>query len=278
MPKILSRGRAALDAGISSVLFSFTSYISFAICTIFCSVTTSTSVPCLPPFGAILLLYVLIPMLTVSLCFTSPDKESMNRVPPKNESSVTFAYGERLRLFVFSIGKASLPAIAPHILYVWSFAEIMSKTEATFLIDNCGVDVLGASPLILTRCNALKFYSGPAKALAECIMLLEFALCITVYSGSFLYRTATLTSVNPWRINYVWSLTMILSTGLIIILGAFTFKFMSWSMIAFVMIIPILSLAVCEAIKKKEMWHLKRSDTFRRLQFETKLGMWSPKA
>jgi hypothetical protein len=278
MPKILNRGRAALDAGISSVLFSFTSYISFSMLTAFCSITISTAVPCPPGFGAVLLLYVLIPLLSISLCFTSPDKQCMDRVPPKNDSNVTFAHGERLRLFISSLGKALLPAIASHILYLWSFAQIVLKTDAQFLSDHCGINMLGASPIILIRCDALKFYSGPAKFLAECIMLLEFALCLTIYSSSFLYRTAIVTSVNPWRINHVWSLTMLFSIGLILLLGSGAFPFMSWSIFVAAMILPILSLVICETIKRKEMWYLKRSDTFRRLQFETKLGMWSPKA
>ena len=278
MPKILSRGRAALEAGISSVLFSFTSYLSFALFTTFCSITISTAMPSPPALGCVLILYVLIPLLSISLCFTCPDKKCMDRVPPKNDSKVTFATMERSRLFICSFGKALLPAFASQILFLWSFAHIMLKTEAQFLSENCGADILRAPLVIVIRCDALTLYSGPAKHLSEYIMLFEFALCITVYSGSFLYRSAAVTSVNPWRINNIWTMAMIVCIALILSLGVLTNPSVSWSMFLFSVILPIMSLVMCEVIKAKEMWHLKRSDTFRRLQFETKLGMWSPKA
>lgn len=276
MPKILRRGRAALDAGISSVLYSFTSYISFAMLIAFCSITISTAVPCPPCLECVLLLYVLIPLLSISLCFTRRDQQLMDQVPPKNDSNVTFANGEYRRLFIFSLGKALWPAIASQILYLWSFSQMILKMDAEFLSEHCGSDILRASPLVVIRCDALKFYSGPAKRIAEVIMLLEFALCTTFYSGSFVYRMSNLTYACLWR-NYFLTVAICVSTGFILLLGSVAFPFMSWLMFCATMIFPILSLVICEAIKRQEMWHFKRAANFRRLQFETKLGMWSPK-
>jgi hypothetical protein len=276
MPTILKRGRAALDAGINAVLFSFTSYLSFSLNTYFCSTSIAKIVPCPSAIGGTLVLYVLIPILSMSLCFTCADNQCMDRVPPKNDPKITFLTGERLRLFIFSLGKAVLPAVAAQIIFLLAFMQNMFKMESAFLSDNC---VGPSQSITLVRCEALKLYSGPAKSLAEDMMLLELALCITVYSGSFLYRSSTLCNVYPLRINYVWTLTFVVCVGVILYMGVFMKPSISWSIfLSGVIFLPTLSLVICELIKRKEYYYLKRQDNFRRLQFETKLGMWSPKA
>lgn len=283
IPDIIASGRGALDSSSVAGLYATTGYVSYAFMVLFCPFSVTTSIPFVPALGSLLFLQFLLPSLGFSLAATDPDKQSMDRVPPKNDESIVFTRGEGRRLFRHTCIRALIPAIAAHFVHLIGFGSLMLNFERAFLYaGDCGTLSGGLDWQNVARCDAVRQYSGPVKDWAGSLMLAELALCVLVLSASFLSRTEFIKDKNPWRSNPLWGWGLFASLLLIVFYLVATLDngvwgALPWYFYIVAIIMPPLGLLASEFVKKSDQRQEYRAEKLRRLQFETRLGMWSPK-
>lgn len=285
MPCIIKRGRTAFEAASFATLFILYGTVSFSLYACFCMCSVSTAVPFVPTLGSVLYLQIVLPLVSLGLAMSDSDDQSMHTVPPKNDQSLTFSRDEGKRLYTNSFLKALLPAVLTQILYLVAFGELMIRFEPEFLQEECGMSAEAIDERRWTsviRCEALKGYSGAARTTSGSLILAEMVLCIIISSGSFLHATSPVTKVPLWRQNRAWILLSLLNIGLVAIylaasLEIGSFSALSWYFFFLAAVVPFLCLLGNELIKRSERKHIDRAAKYRRLQFETRLGMWSPK-
>ena len=113
-------------------------------------------------------------------------------------------------------------------------------------------------------------------------MLAELAMCIVILSASFLSRTEFIKGKNPWRSNPLWGWGLLASLLFIVLYLVATLDngvwgALPWYFYIVAIIMPPLGLLASEFVKKSDQRQEYRAEKLRRLQFETRLGMWSPK-
>jgi len=279
---LLSEGRAALNAGTSAGLFMVTSYLSFSFFILLSA--CSVLVPFVPSFGSALLLQCIVPFVVLSMSFTRANHE-MRIVQQKNDESMTFSSGEQRRLCTYAILRAIPPALFPHLIYLMSMGFLMIEHEVDFLTEECNFlrdNLLDKGWFTVIRCNATRAYSGPIRITSGCLMLAEFALCIIFLSSTFVFRLKYLSSPPPWTMNLIWIVTCIICIVLVFIYVVMTVERISlaalpWYFYFIALCFPLMCVMISEIVKVQDIRHERRAENFRRLQFETKLGMWSPK-
>jgi len=210
----------------------------------------------------------------------------MTRVPPKNDNLVNYSLRSNGRKYLSVFLGASFRAIIPQFLYLIVLGELMWAFDPQFVENNCLADdaEIPQKPPISTiiRCDAMRDYSGPATESAGTITLASFAICTCLASASFVFSTESIRSEPPWRRNQVWVGTLVSSFILIIVylsvaLPKGSMTSLSWYFYLYFVITPFISLWFSEQVKKMDTKREKRAVMMRRLQFETRLGMWSPK-
>jgi len=282
LPGIIASGRAALEAGTSSVLFVITGSVTFSWFVLFSLCSTSTTVPFIPMVGSVLYLQIALPWIGMAMATGAADNESMKRVPPKNDLSLTFAKKEGFRLYVNATLQAILPAVLPQVLHLIAFGELMLYFESEFVAAACGNGIKQGDWVALVRCKGLRYYSGPALTDAGTLVIAVMMTCMIISSASFVHPTRSLVEEPPWNRNQPWLLSVcfclvFVAIYLLVTLHRGTFSALPWYFFVLMVVMPFICLAANEAVKRNDRHHIKRAYMLRRLQFETRLGMWSPK-
>lgn len=308
MPTILANGRASLEAATSASIFLICGCLSFAFYVLFCVCSVAKTLPYVPIMGAVISLQVVLPIVGLPITMSDPDKQYMQRVPPKNDPAITFGKREGNVLCRVAVLKALPPAVFPHLLYLIAFGEFMIRFEPELVGSVCHSNLQRGDWASVVRCDGLSEYSGVARESAAAVALAEFLLCTIVASAAFVHRTLPLFEEPPWRRNRIWACSVLLGIlitavylGLTLKKGSFSTLPWYFFVLAFVM--PFICLAWVEHLKRTERALLDRAEKLRRLQFETRyvrlnccrwlertfltkafrfdicdrLGMWSPK-
>ena len=270
---IIRVGRACLEAAASGVSFVLSGCLSFSIFIVICPCTAATSIPTINALGSFLFTQLLLPMIGLSMVATDEAQDFMTRVPPKNDPSVKYALLADRRQYLSALLKAVRPAVIPQFLYLIALRELLWEFDAPFLEENC-LKALNAHASIL-RCEALRDYSGPATESAGTIMLATLALCTSVNSASYVFRTESILSEPPWKRNKLWLVSLVLSFVLIasymgMVLERGSMAALPWYFYVLFLLSPFFCLGVCELVKKKDQRLDKRAAMMRRLQFETR--------
>jgi hypothetical protein len=284
MNDIIRKGRSARISVKNAGLFCVSASISFSLGIFISTLTALVSVPLIPGTAVLLYNIVIVPIITLSIAFTVCDDKCMTIVPPKNDGSITFGKGERRRMTENFLLKAIVPALASYIAYLISFGSIAIEFDFEIISNLCNLDSsLNNSWIDVTTCRALEDYVGAASLPASSLMVTELVLCMIVQSISFLSGNAPVMIINPFKKNIVWVCMSLLSITILIfhliavlddgILDAIPWYFYFLTCLIF----PSLCLLVAELVKKRAKKFEERAEMLRRLQFETKLGMWSPK-
>ena len=275
MPTILAQGRAALEAATSSALFLVSGCLSFGFFAFFgvCSFATLMHLPQIS--GAFLSLQVILPLLALPMTMSDPDKQSMARVPPKNDLSLVFAKREGRIVFNLAILKSLPPAILPQLLYLIALGELLIFHEPELLRTACGQDFDAGEWISAIRCDGLGDYTGVARRLATILALGEYLLCISISSAGFVHRTLPLTQAAPWNRNAMWVSALTVSIALIALylglqLDDESFYALPWYYYVLGATMPFLCLACVEYLKRAERSLMDRAEKLRRLQFETR--------
>ena len=285
MPTILAQGRASLSASVAASIFVLSCFLSFAFFCLFGLFSVSTSIPYVPLTGAFLFLQVIVPLVAIPMAMSDSDRVCMEQVPPKNDKSISFGKREHNVFFGTVMLKSIIPAIMPQLLYLIAFGEFMIAYEDDVLQSACPSrqSYEPGQWTRVIRCPGLSDYNGFARHMASVLSLAELALCMILVSTSFVYRVLPMWEEPPWHRNHLWCFgvvlgLLVLTVYLILSLDGGSFSKLPWyfSFLAFI-IIPALCVAIDECLKRPERRVLDRAEKLRRLQFETRLGMWSPK-
>jgi magnesium-transporting ATPase (P-type) len=272
IPSIIERARASLEAVSAAAYFTLFGSVSLSIYVFFCMCSASTAVPFVPTLGSVLYLQVVLPLLSLGLAMSDTDDESMHRVPPKNDQSISY------RLYTNIVLKALLPTVFTCVLYLLAFGQLMIKFEPELLQEECSMsanDIEEKRWTSVIRCESLKTYSGEARTSAGALILAELVLCVIIGSASFVYATASVVEMPPWSRNHCWALMSLLSIVFVAVYLAVTlengsFSALSWYFFVLAAIIPFLCLLGNELVKQSERKHIERAAKLRRLQFETR--------
>ena len=297
LPDIIATGRAALDATTSGALFVVYGGLSLGFLVVLCPCTVAAAIPYIPALGVIAYLLLVLPVIGLTMSWTDAQEDSMSSVPPKNDESIVFGRGDGRRLYFNLLLRAFLPAVGAQFLYLIALGELLAKVESSFMEKECdmpplsqgGYSILGGGSnwIHAIRCPALRYYSGVARIWAGTLMLVHLMVCVVLCSAGFVYRFRSLHEEPPWHRNYCWFYS---STIFLLVIAIYAVVSMNggrsapvvaralpWYFYLLFVVFPLLWIAAGEVIKFYHQRHEKRSRTLRRLQFETKLGMWSPK-
>lgn len=312
IPGIIAEGRAALESAVAAVHFYGTACLSFAFYMLFSVCAVSTAVPFVPILGAVCYLLVLLPLIGFALAWSDPDKDLMNRVPPKNDQTVTFGREEGWRLYKSTILKAIPPALFPQLLHLIAYGALVLEFEPDLIQTQCSSRTGENDWAFVIRCDALKNYSGVGRTSAGSLILAELILCTLIASASFVHGTIPIQELPPWKENRLWAFSVILGVVLVALILVGNLESGSLSALPwYYYIIAIAMLPCClvwnEICKRVDRKHDLRAEKLRRLQvsllrlvlvcsaltshipthmnmtsqhfkkFETRLGAWSPK-
>ena len=287
--EIIRIGRVCLEATTSAFFFTLSGNLAFSIFVLLCSCQVVTAVPTIPVLGSFLYTQVVLPVIGLSMCYTDEAKDFMNRVPPKNDPLVEYSLRGNRRLYFSGLLRAALPAIIPQFLYLIVLGDLMWTFDQPFVEEFCvqsldGHNIGTNKPPIssIIRCGALRDYSGPATESAGAIALAALAMSTCVMSTSYVFRTESICLEPPWKRNHLWVFTLALSFILIalylmVVLEPGSMSALSWYFYLLFVMAPFGCLYLCEMVKMIDQKQEKREMMMRRLQFETRLGMWSPK-
>ncbi len=282
LPYIINEGRTSLNAVKSAFGFTLVAYISFASLMLFNTFSISQSLPYLPGDGSMLSLLLVIPTLAIAMAFSGPDGNSLSVVPMKNINSENFGRGERKRLFFFVLLKAIFPAVASQIVYLISFGSTLIEMDMEYIANQCGLMSYHWKDVV--RCTAIDTYTGSATVASGVLVIAFHTLCMIVMSSSFLQGSIPIIATpTPLKKNKIWVLAVVLCILYLFLYTSLKLESgaagaMPWYFYILGLVSPIFCLIICENIKRRERKHEQRAAKMRRLHFETRLGMWSPKA
>lgn len=282
MPTILAQGRASLAAATNAAIFLLSGYLSFSLYSLLTVCSVSVSLPYIPIVGAVLYLLMILPLVSIPITMSDPDRSCMQQVPPKNDITVDFGKREGKTFYMVSFLKAIPPAVLPQLLYLIAFGELMIEYEFDLVQSQCAVNIEPGDWVSVIRCERLNGYSGVARDSAVALSIAELVLCMVIASASFVYRTLPIWDEPPWQRNHLWVLGVVISilvviTYLFVVLENGTAAILPWYYYFLAFCMPFMCLFWNEALKRPEKSVLDRAEKLRRLQFETRLGMWSPK-
>ncbi|GKY99438.1 hypothetical protein MPSEU_000898300 [Mayamaea pseudoterrestris] len=276
---IMQQGRAALAATTAACIFLLNGCLAFSFFVLFCACSLSTVVPFVPALGSVLYLQIVLPIIGLALCMTDAEPNVMKHVPPKNDQSITFRRREGKILYTMLVIKAIPPALSSAIMWLIAYGALMLTHERELLLRECPNAEVWANVI---RCEALKYYSGPARINAGDLALSHLVLCVIICSTSFVYRFHLIVDQLPICRNHVWALSVFISIGLTVLYLSLTVDSVSratlpWYYYLFSVVNPLVCLVWNELCKRIEARTERRADKLRRLQFETRLGAYSPK-
>jgi hypothetical protein len=290
--ELIRLGRKGLTNFHQMMTFIFVSQMFLASFILASFIVPFSFVPQLSCGSIFWLLWVLVPALSLSMLFSPSDKEIMKRTPRKNEE-ITIQ-DDLPRLAGYFILR-HFPSVLVCILV---FECLMGfSLEDSSRDGSLGQDFLEFSWVDFILHNEIVFaHPRPpvvvaAMSRAESGMLLMIGMIIIASSCGYLYRAESIFTESPLR-NYFWVgtacgllvLQLILSMVWAGIHGAdgkslwyFVQEAVPWYFWLIYLIWPILILIMDEIIKLHDRKHLIRYFKFLRMQFDTRLGMWSPK-
>jgi len=246
------------------------------------------------------LLWGLVPVLSLTMLASASEKDVMKKTPRKNEPVDTEDDSPRLVAYfvIRHVPSALLAIVAFECLLGFSLqasAASLSTVDGLDVAkygDYSWIDfVLKSNDLVLLRPRPPALTTAVDRA--EAGMLLMIALSIIASSAGYLYRCESLLAASPLRYNRTWmaaaallllvqSVISVVRAGLVGSDGSTLWQFASQSVPWYFWVLcylgwPLLVVATDEAVKAHDRAHLSRYYKFMRMQFDTRLGMWSPK-
>ena len=246
------------------------------------------------------IIWVVLPLLCLSLLHTPADTAILTRCPYKNQVIQKTVETYRT-LSYFSL--RCVPTVV-FCLYIHARAVITLLDQIPEVMSACQVNTEGSiagdhySPLHrestggwwkLLNCHFVsqEFSSDVTNALhqADDLMLASLVLMLVIHSASLLYRTSALTVDNPFH-NVPWVISCIIVLGLqaahLVLRGwrrgsLLSIAGIGWDVWLVIAIGPCFALLIGEYAKRQDKKVFDKAVRFLRLQFDTRLGTYSPK-
>lgn len=239
------------------------------------------------------LLWGLVPAVSLTMLASASEKDVMKKTPRKNEEiDLSDDLPRLIAYFIIRHVPSALVAIV-----VFECLIGFSLQSSSVRLDDIDgryndyqwSDFMLSNELFLLRPRPPAVTTAVDRA--EAGMLLMIGLSVLASSCGYLYRTESLLVASPFR-NRMWlGVTIVLAiaqvvisvlrAGLIGVDGSMLWQFVTgaipWKFWLLFLVWPIVIIVVDEAAKAHDRAHLVRYYKFMRMQFDTRLGMWSPK-
>ncbi|TMW61091.1 hypothetical protein Poli38472_014552 [Pythium oligandrum] len=288
--ELIRLGRCVLANFHQMMAFIFVSQLFLATIILVSYLAPFPFVPQLSCSSIFWVLWVLVPALSLPMLASPEEKDVMKRTPRKNEEVVLHESLPRLATYFIC---RHIPAVFLAIFVFESALGLSLSANRDKLPDKYNthtwVDFMFSSSLLLQRPRPPVLTAAIDRA--EGAMSLMIGLALISASTSYLYRFESVFFASPLR-NRMWmgvaaTLLLIqiavstLRAGLVgadgLSLGTFVTQVVPWHGWVVVCSWPSVSLLLDELVKKSDRHYLKRYYKFLRMQFDTRLGMWSPK-
>ncbi|RLO13791.1 hypothetical protein DYB28_005448, partial [Aphanomyces astaci] len=236
------------------------------------------------------LLWIVVPALSLSLLSSPPDRHIMTRTPRKNEASAWTDDATRLCMYF-------LVRYVPSAIFVNIIFQVIFGLSLQFAAEAASLNPSHESWWYFANKGPLLFVHPRPPVImaaldrAEAFLLLAMGWFCIFSSISHCYRSYSIFSESPFR-NHPWMLTCVVCVvlqigvsvwragGLVggdgLALDAFV-RFIPGYVWLALGVWPILVVLVDELAKQHDHRLLIRYYKFLRMQFDTRLGMWSPK-
>ncbi|RHY31440.1 hypothetical protein DYB32_003494 [Aphanomyces invadans] len=277
---LIRLGRHMLTNFIQLVHYIFVMQLFVATVVLFSYVLPFPEVASLGCMSILWLLWVVVPAVSLSLLSSPPDKHIMTRTPRKNETSAWS--DDAARLAVYFLVRYVPSAVFVNFVFQFIFGLSLQYRAKAAAVDpdshswwyyaNGGPDLF-----VHPRPRAIM----AALDRAEAFLLLAMGWFCIFSSISHHYRSYSIFSESPFRNHSqqvgasVWR-----AGGLVgddgVSLESFV-VFIPWYFWLALGVWPLLVLLVDELAKQHDHRLLIRYYKFLRMQFDTRLGMWSPK-
>ena len=277
LAEIVGAGRESLEAIYSGALFVLTGCVSLALVFVFAPCSVAVCIPFIPPLESMILLVFFLPVLGFSLAFSDVYEDAIKRTPAKNESNDVFLPYEKRHIYIHNAVRSIFPAFGASFLYLIALGDLLLNFEVT-IVDECGSAKTWSSAIL---CTNIREYDGGIRSSASALVLSELALCFVVCSASYVNRSKPL-HPTIFKNNYIWIIASAICLILVVLYLSLSvplkhLEALPWYFFLYKILWPFICLTINEVMKKREIKDEVRADTFRKLEFETRLGMWSPK-
>ncbi|RLN49540.1 hypothetical protein BBJ29_005080 [Phytophthora kernoviae] len=294
--ELIRLGRRMLTNFCQMNTFIFVSQLFLATLILASYAVPFPHVPQLSCASIFWLLWVLVPALSLSMLASASEKDIMKKTPRKNEEFETDDDLPRLVSYflVRHVPSALMSIIVFECLLGFSLQAANSVDPYAFGSDRFRefrwMDFILDNSLVTMRPRPTVVQTAVHRA--EAGMFLMIGICIVTSSCGYVYRCESIFKLSPFR-NVIWvvvafvllCLQLLLSmvrAGFVGADGVTLWNFVSasvpWTFWAVVFgVWPLLIVAIDEAVKTHDKRHLVRYNKFLRMQFDTRLGMWSPK-
>ncbi|KAI9998101.1 hypothetical protein PInf_002435 [Phytophthora infestans] len=293
--ELIRLGRRMLTNFHQMKTFMFVSQLFIATIILASHAIPFPHVPQLSCASVFWLLWILVPALGLSMLASASEKGIMKKTPRKNEE---FDTEEDLpRLVAYFVGRhvpSVLLSIAVFECLLGFSLQASNAADPSAFGENFReyrwTDFVLDSELVTMMPRPAVVSAAVDRA--EAGMLLLIGVCIVTSSCGYLYRCESMFELSPFR-NVMWVATAclllcfqfalsMLRAGIVGADGVTLWHFVSqsvpctfWGVTLGVW--PLAILGVDEAVKTHDRRHLVRYNKFLRMQFDTRLGMWSPK-
>lgn len=298
--ELIRLGRRLLTNFYQLYAFIFVSQLQIATLIVFAYLAPLPLVAQLSCVSIFWLLWGLVPVISLTMLASTSEKDVMKKTPRKNEPIDTQDEMPRLVAYfiIRHVPSALLAIVVFHCLVGYSLQAAVASTDflgpldVTSYRDYRWIDfVLRNNEIVVLRPRPPAVTAAVDRA--EAGMLLLIALSIIASSSGYLYRCESLLTSMPTRCNRMWivAASALLVIQIIISIfragitgadGSSLWHFMSSSVPWFVWVLffvvwPLVVIATDEAVKSHDRAYITRYYRFMRMQFDTRLGMWSPK-
>ena len=273
-------GRVFLLNILQAMAFASITFVSLGMWPLVSCVFPMTVPPYIPPPSASLFLFVHIPLILFAILWTeAPDKSVMKNTPRKN----IFSRKDDSRFIMYLTYRSSLVLLSTFITG-WVFFGSIFKLEGEQYYQR--MTRFTEISLALESCTINRFW------LLQDMISCEMLLCLIAQASTLLERGQTLLSLpTPFTHPYFYALASlsIVTHFCFVCIRAYmridsvcsdgpqSIIDLDW-MVWFVMaVLPAINLIVATSLNKHDDKFYRRFLSFLRLEFDTRLGMHSPR-
>lgn len=289
--ELIRLGRCVLTNFRQMLAFIFVSQLFLATLILATYVVPFPLVPQFSCASIFWLLWVLVPAVSLSMLASGSETGVMKQTPRKNEDVELAEDLPRLAAYFVArhLPSALLAIVVFEALLGLSLEAARAQLDSEYAAYSW-VDFVIHNSVSLSRPRPPAVEAAVNRA--EAGMLLVVGVSILASSCGYLYRCESVLSMSPLR-NRIWVGTCALLVVVQVLLSAlraglegsdgislwrFVSSVVPWAFWVLVLVVwPLAVIAVDEVVKTHDRRHMTRYYKFLRMQFDTRLGMWSPK-
>jgi hypothetical protein len=291
--ELIRLGRCMLTNFHQMIAFIFVSQLFLATLILATYIVPFPSVPQLSCGSIFWFLWVLVPALSLSMLASPEEKDVMKRTPRKNEAiSLGDSDSDMPRLAWYFVLRHVPSVVVAILIYESIFGFSLEANRATLDESHRSyrwIDFVLHSSITQERPRPTPVVAAMDRA--EAAMIFFVGISVIVSSTSYLYRCESIFAASPLR-NRIWTATASVLVGVQLVvsvgcagltgrdgmtLSVFVVHVVPWYYWCGLLSWPVVTLVVDEVVKSHDRHHLTRYYKFLRMQFDTRLGMWSPK-